>query len=161
MKLDLTRLREVHPLLPENTAAELVHRAGLALQRRHQPGVSFTAVVDEIMTTGTIDWSACSPDDAELLDRHRVTEDGAEAVALSLVHAELGWTVRRRLQRGEHADWLLRDDRRGLVALEISGTDDGDDAARMKEKLLQVLGHHDAPQRRRPAWCASRSHALR
>jgi hypothetical protein len=147
MKLDLTLLREVHPLLPESTAAELVHRAALALQRRHRPGVQLTATVDGVVTTGSIAWTACSPTDADQLDRHRVTEDGAEAVALSLVHAERGWTVRRRLQRGEHADWLLRDDRQQLVALEISGTDDGDDAVRMQEKLAQVLRNDDATQR--------------
>jgi Ni,Fe-hydrogenase III large subunit len=68
-----------------------------------------------------------------------VTEDAAEAVALGLVHRARGWVVCRRLQREEYGDWLLYDAARGaFVALEVSGTDDGDATARMAVKLGQV-----------------------
>jgi hypothetical protein len=86
--------------------------------------------------------------DAEQLDRHRVTEDGAEALALALVHAARGWVVRRRLQRGDFADWLLVEpSRTHLVALEISGTDDTDDTQRMVDELEQVAKSSAGSQR--------------
>ena len=53
------------------------------------------------------------------------------SVALNLV-------VRRRLQRGESADWLLRDADNELVALEVSGTDGGDGGRRLRDKTLQA-----------------------
>lgn len=46
--------------------------------------------------------------------------------------------VRRRLQRGESADWLLRDAQARLVALEVSGIDEGDDSERLRIKVEQV-----------------------
>ena len=48
--------------------------------------------------------------------------------------------MRRRLQRGESADWLLRDAQARLVALEVSGIDKGDDSQRLRIKLEQVRG---------------------
>lgn len=140
MTIDLGRLREMHPLLPEHTAQEHVHRAALALQRRHEPGVRLELVLDGGGSEAELRWPAYANDDAEQLDDHRVTEDGAEAVALAVVHAHHGWTVLRRLQRGDYADWLLAvPGTQKRVALEVSGTDDGDDSARMREKLVQVL----------------------
>jgi len=62
----------------------------------------------------------------------------AEAVALALVHIALGWVVRRRLQRGESADWLLKDPLARLVALEVSGVDEHEDPHRLRKKLNQV-----------------------
>lgn len=87
----------------------------------------------------TLSWEERPAVEALQLDYHRVTEDGAEAVALALVHAARSWVVLRRLQREEHADWLLRETTtRRLVALEVSGTDEGDGDARLTAKLLQV-----------------------
>jgi hypothetical protein len=51
------------------------------------------------------------------------------------------------LQRGEYADWLLDDPGGGCVALEVSGTDDGDALGRMREKLAQVTRCVAAPTR--------------
>jgi hypothetical protein len=45
--------------------------------------------------------------------------------------------VKRRLQRRESADWLLRSDA-GWLALEVSGTASGNPIARLEEKKLQV-----------------------
>jgi hypothetical protein len=78
-----------------------------------------------------------------MLDANRVTELGAEAVALALVHETQGWIARRRLQRGDSADWLLEDESGKLVALEVSGTVVGDAQARLAEKLLQ--GNRSGP----------------
>lgn len=74
-------------------------------------------------------------------DRNRVTEDGSEGVALALGHLYREWRVIRRMQREEHADWLLEDLRAGklqVVALEVSGVDKGSIVARLSEKLTQV-----------------------
>lgn len=73
-----------------------------------------------------------------MLDYHRITEDCAEAIALGVVNVILGWVVRRRLQRGEFGDWLLVDRTGKHVALEVSGTVDGDGATRLAEKVAQV-----------------------
>jgi hypothetical protein len=83
-------------------------------------------------------------------DCNRITEDGAEAVALALTHRHKGWRVIRRLQREEHADWLLEDTResgRQVAALEVSGVDRGGIAQRLTEKLAQVAESVDADQR--------------
>lgn len=84
----------------------------------------------------------------EQRDHHRVTEDGAEALALALVNIVRGWVVRRRLQRGEFADWLLQAPGDLLVALEVSGIDGTPDHRRLEEKLRQVkrakVGDHQS-----------------
>ena len=121
MKLDLERLREMHPALPLSTATSYAHRAALALGRRHEPGASAEVTLDGESVVATLVWEKRPAADALQLDYHRVTEDGAEAVALALVHSSRSWVVLRRLQREEHADWLLRETTsRRLVALEIS-----------------------------------------
>jgi hypothetical protein len=73
------------------------------------------------------------------LDFGRITEDAAEAVALAMVHENGGWTVLRRMQRGDFADWLLLDADGREVALEVSGVDKVDTGQRrLKTKIRQV-----------------------
>jgi len=139
MKLDIEQLHKMHPALPPTTADSYAHRAALALGRRHAPGVVAGVLLDAQLLRATLSWKDRPAADALQLDYHRVTEDGAEAVALALVHASRSWVVLRRLQREEHADWLLRETTtRRLVALEVSGTDEGDSDARLSVKLAQV-----------------------
>jgi hypothetical protein len=45
--------------------------------------------------------------------------------------------MKRRLQQKEHADWLLQNDK-GWLALEVSGTAEGEPSTRLKEKKQQV-----------------------
>jgi hypothetical protein len=85
------------------------HWAALALGRRHEPGVEAEVTLDAESVVATLVWEKRPAADALQLDYHRVTEDGAEAVALALVHSARSWVVLRRLQREEHADWLLRE----------------------------------------------------
>jgi hypothetical protein len=139
--LDLSLLIEMHPLLPPTTSAEYVYRAALALQRSdHTPGTELLMALDG--QTGEqrimLEWHPARLADAAQIDRHRITEDAAEAVALGLAHVVQSWRVVRRLQRGEAADWLLEDIEGGLVAFEISGIDGPQQAQRIKEKLAQV-----------------------
>lgn len=139
VKLDLMELKRMHPLLPAVTAAEYAHRAALGLDRSgHEPGVRMETRFDRTEQTAAIHWLRSNPRDANQLDRHRITEDAAEAIALALVYEARGWEVRRRLQRGEHADWLLRSPEAQTVALEVSGIGDGDDPGRLGDKLKQV-----------------------
>ena len=139
MKLDLDQLASQHPRLPKLTVAEYTHQGALGLGRHgHQPGVGMPADLDGEAHETTVHWTPSPRSDAELLDRHQITEDAAEAIALVLVHVARGWVVRRRLQRGEFADWLLEDPSSARVALEISGTDDKNGASRMREKREQV-----------------------
>lgn len=129
----------MHPLLPYATAAEYAHRAAVGLERYdHQPGVSMETIFDEQTGEASLYWTTVDPEDAEQLDRHRVTEDAAEAIALGYVKVARDWVVRRRLQRGESADWLLHDPEAGLVALEVSGVGTKEDPRRLQEKVEQA-----------------------
>ena len=87
--------------------------------------------------TAEIEWEHQDVRQLESLDGIRVTEDGAEAVALAYVHVRDGWVVKRRCRRGEYADWLLDDDGQ-WAALEISGTKEGDPFARLVDKKAQI-----------------------
>jgi hypothetical protein len=81
-------------------------------------------------------------------DLRRVTEDGAEAVALAIAGKHLGFRVVRRMQREESADWLLEGPQaRSLEALEVSGVDRGPTARRLNEKRRQVRLVEDVDRR--------------
>ena len=148
MKLDLASLKEMHPLLPAVTAADRAHCAAVGLGRHgHTPGVAMTATLDTGEHQTVLDWAVAPAEHAAQLDPHRVTEDAAEAVSLALVNVARGWVVRRRLARGEAADWLLADPEHRLIALEVSGIDRGAIATRLKEKLRQAAGATAAPRR--------------
>ncbi|MEA2600702.1 MAG: hypothetical protein QOF89_1694 [Acidobacteriota bacterium] len=142
------QLKSMHPLLPASTAAEYGHRAAIGLERHsHETGVALATLFHSDAHDATLHWIRSPSGDAEQLDRHRITEDAAEAIALALVHVARGWVVRRRLQRGESADWLLQDPESGLVALEVSGIDEGEDSDRLRLKLEQVRRATIAEQR--------------
>jgi hypothetical protein len=139
MKLDLTLLKQMHPLLPTATALEYAHRAALGLERhRHKLGVSLAVVIDSDRKEARLHWDSSPSRDNAQIDYHRITEDAAEAIALALVHTDQAWVIRRRLQRGEFADWLLVDSKRQSVALEVSGIDEADGGRRLREKIEQV-----------------------
>ena len=135
MRLRLPDLVEQHPKLAWS-AIDYATMASCAFCRSgHSSPTVGSAVHEGIGSAVTIEWDTVVP--LDVLDEHRVTEDGAEAVALSYVHALGGWRVKRRLQRGEHADWLLMASDQYL-ALEVSGTVAGDVNGRLLDKTLQV-----------------------
>ena len=141
-------LKEMHPLLPAATAAEYGHRAGVGLERHgHLPGAALSTLVEEEEGRAVLRWLSPPREDQLQLDEHRITEDSAEAIALALVHTANRWSVRRRLQRGESADWLLQDPEARPVALEVSGIGRGEDPGRLREKLEQVAKSKVAPKR--------------
>lgn len=141
MHLDLRQLQAMHPLLDLASANDYAHKAAVGLGRHgHEPGARMPVTLDQAVLDPepALQWTPAAAEDAAQLDKHKVTEDAAEAIALALVHGARGWVVRRRLQRGEFADWLLMDGARNLVALEVSGVDRPDGGARMRIKREQV-----------------------
>jgi hypothetical protein len=147
MTIDLGRLCENHPEIEEEVLPPYIHRAAMALQRRHVPRVQLRVRQGD-ETDHELVWPAKSPRASEHLDFNRVTEDGAEGVALAVVQKLYGWTAKRRLQRTQFADWLLAQE--GTVeeiAMEVSGTDEEDDAAVLRKKVAQVRKCKVAPKR--------------
>jgi hypothetical protein len=140
--IELHRLREMHPRLPSDLALLMIERAALALERNgHLSGVNLAWEFEQADFDGTMSWPEAGARSRDQHDEHRITEDGAETIALILAHWHQESRVVRRLQRGEHADWLLEsfaEGRRALLALEISGVDRGSIAARVASKLIQV-----------------------
>jgi len=151
MEINLAELREMHPRLPPDLAFALAARAALGLQRNgHGSPVAMELEVERAAIRGSLAWIVSDPTHLEQHDYHRVTEDGAEAITLALVHRRRGWRVVRRMQREEHADWLLEQTEEGprqVVALEVSGVDRGSIAGRFAEKLVQVALSADVDQR--------------
>ena len=108
MNIDLAQLREMHPRLPLDLAASIVVRAGLGLQRNgHASGVQFVIDVARNRIRGYLAWPTADIKELDQHDSNRVTEEGAEAIALALVYTAREWRVVRRMQREEHADWWL------------------------------------------------------
>jgi hypothetical protein len=142
MEINLAELREMHPRLPEDRVLMMTVSAALGLQRNgHVSPVDASLEVEQVATRGMLAWPGSDLAHLEQHDFNRVTEDGAEAVVLALAHRARGWRVVRRMQRGEHADWLLEEIGEGAcqrVALEVSGVDRGGLANRLTEKLAQV-----------------------
>jgi hypothetical protein len=137
MRIALQDLFSIHPAL-RGHPIEFTKSGGFALQRAgHVSPTDAEIEHDGALKTAEIEWTMEDIALMNVLDKHRVTEDGAEAVALAYVNSVAGWKVKRRLQRGEGADWLLRNES-GWLALEVSGTIVGNPRARLEEKKKQV-----------------------
>lgn len=138
----------MHTKLPTYLALSMVGQAAMALERNgHAPGVRVSVDLEQVLSNGALSWPRVDMGKADQRDRHRITEIGAEAVALVLAHRHRAWRIIRRMQRGVRADWLLEDARGGLVALEVSGVDRGSTGTRLSEKLKQVGKSPDVDQR--------------
>jgi len=149
--VDLACLRDMHPRLPPDMAAVMVTRAALGLQRnKHSSGTALEIDIEAVVLCFILRWPDADPSTAKQHDFNRITEDGAEAIALAVAHKTKSWRVVRRMQREEYADWLLEHQESGarrLVALEVSGVDRGSIAARLKDELAQVAKSTDVDQR--------------
>jgi hypothetical protein len=150
MDLDLADLREMHPLLPEDLTLVMIGRAALSLQKNgHGAPVSIRLDLDRVVTHGKLAWPESDPGFLVQHDSRRLTEDGAEAIALAYGHKARGWRVVRRMQQGESADWLLEASSEGTrqrIALEVSGVARGSITARLTQKLKQVSESEDVDQ---------------
>jgi hypothetical protein len=151
VEIDIERLREMHPRLSAHNAPLLVKRAALALERNgHTSGVCVSWNLEDAVVNDVFLWPKTDLSEIDGHDQHRITEDGAEAVALALAHNHKGWRVLRRMQRDEYGDWLLEhgDEKRPeLVALEISGVGRGSIRTRVSRKLEQVAKSRHVHQR--------------
>lgn len=116
-------------------------RAVVALQRRHRPGVKLSGTMRGKNLRQTLKWTERPAQLAQMEDFNRVTEEGAEALALALTGGRCGWKVKRRLQSrlSEGADWLMVSGA-GEVIVEVGGTDEGDLEALCKRKVSQAQG---------------------
>jgi hypothetical protein len=150
MEIDLADLREMHPRLPEDLALVMIGRAALSLQKNgHESPVNLRMDVERAVTRGMLSWPGSDPGFLDQHDSKRLTEDGAEAIALALGHKSRGWRIVRRLQQGEHADWLLEESSAGKslrIALEVSGVARGSITSRLTEKLEEVSRSEDVDQ---------------
>lgn len=137
--IDLDDLSGLCPGLPAASAEPLAFRAVIALQRRHQPGVQLSGSMRGNELREAVLWKERSAELAEMEDFNRVTEEGAEALALALTGRRCGWIVRRRLQSrlSEGADWLMASGAHNVI-VEVGGTDDGDLEALYRRKVSQA-----------------------
>jgi hypothetical protein len=141
MRVELGKLRVFYGKLPASRAQTLVNAAALGLQRgQHAPGVTINLIVGEQrrVPDPELDWEAANLGELLQHDHNRITEDAAEAIALGLAALEMQWTVLRRLQRGEYADWLLSAAEGKRVAFEVCGTDGVFRPRLLKTELDQV-----------------------
>ncbi|MBI3858980.1 MAG: hypothetical protein HY296_01885 [Thaumarchaeota archaeon] len=149
--IDLSDLCDMHPRLPGDMAGVMVMRAALGLQRnKHSSGADLHLAIEHLVSRCALAWPAADLSTSRQHDHNRITEDGAEAIALAVVHKTRAWRVVRRLQREENADWLLEHQDKGvrkLIALEVSGIARGSITARLREKVAQVAKNSDVDQR--------------
>jgi hypothetical protein len=112
----------------------------LALQRAgHRTPVEADTNDDGVEGSAEIHWQWRDTNlvDDVLIDRNRLTEDGAEGIAITYLHAKSAWVVKRRIQQGEYADWLMQREA-DFMAVEVSGTAEGNAFTRLKEKKQQI-----------------------
>ena len=127
--------------LPEDSASALAHRAAVALERRHAPGVHVTGRIRDAAVDEELRWRPRTPAAAAYEDINRVTEEGAEAIGLALACSKCAWRISRRLQArlAEGADWLMVDPSTGsTMVLEIGGTDEQDIDALLVRKIEEA-----------------------
>lgn len=137
MKIELHKLIEYHPKL-RGHAIDYGRSGALALQRANHRSPVKTTVFENGTTFETVvSWRRAQMTTLVSTDDNRLTEDGAEAVALGYIRQVGGWTIKRRTRRGEFADWVLEKDS-SWCAMEISGVAVGDASGRLRQKVAQV-----------------------
>ena len=143
--IDLSRLAEMHPKLERIMASVLTLRAALGLARNnHSSGAELQMNIEREESMRAILLPSVDIEMTEQHDSKRVTEEGAEAIALAVVFETKGYSIRRRMQQGEHGDYLLENQLTGAkMAFEISGIDRGSIQRRLREKLAQIAENTD------------------
>lgn len=139
--IDLSDLGSLHPDLPDELVGAFQMYAAIALERqRHVSGVEFLVTVSNTLVNETIVWRKRKAKDASMLDMNRVTEDGAECLALLVVGQQCSWRAVRRLQSRlrQRADWLVEIPSGETLAFEVSGTESGPFERRIREKKAQA-----------------------
>lgn len=142
MRFDLEELRIAHPQLPQALAASMSLHVALALQRRdHASPCAITMHTGSDRHRASLHWRMRDPAAAQQIEPKRITEVGAEAVALALVSLALDWEVDRRAFDGSGADWVVTERSTGrVIYLEVGGTDVGSVEEVLSKKIRQVEG---------------------
>jgi hypothetical protein len=136
--LSLRRLDEMHPKITAVHASRYAELVGHGMARhRHRAGVRLDVTLEGTAFDVGLEFDP-PVGDIDTEDTNEVTEKTAEAVALALVRTRRDWVVRRRMQRGESADWLLEDPDGRRVALEVSGVMTGSISGRSRRKTAQA-----------------------
>ena len=138
--IDLEELAALTGIAPES-AEPLTFRCAVALERRHRPGAILTGDSNGLELREELRWRQRAPDVVLHEDLNKVTEEGAEAIALAVAALRRSWRVTRRLRSrlAEGADWLLHDPANGSrIILEVGGTDERDVDALLEQKVAQV-----------------------
>ena len=138
--IDLVTLATVTGIAPES-AEPLALRCAIALQRRHRPGVGLTCDMNGRTISEKLYLRGREHATSAHEDWNRVTEEGAEAIALMLASLHHSLRIKRRLQSrfSEGADWLLTNSVTGAkVVLEVGGTDEGDLGVLLSRKIAQA-----------------------
>jgi hypothetical protein len=89
----------MHTKLPTDLALHMVGQAAMALERNgHAPGVPISLDLERVLSIGSLSWPHVDMSVIDKHDHNRITEDGAEAVALTLAHRHKAWRIVRRMQ---------------------------------------------------------------
>lgn len=148
----LERLHERHRGLTPAVCAAFAEAATVCLDRRHVPPQVLALETPSGNTTRSLEWQP-SNDRARAAwaNRDDATRDGAYSVSLAVVEADLGWVALSRAETRTGADYYVGPrrsrDLENAYRLEVSGVDEGDDAAvnrRVTEKVRQALDGRSA-----------------
>jgi len=152
--IDFNDLERLCAGLPAQTAGALAHRAAVALDRRHMPGVGLRVIV-ALDSEHELRWTPRSAGVAINEDSKDATSEGAMGIALAVANRDHRWRLVRRLQStvGEGADWLMKNEAGASFILEVKGTDEaspspGSDGRQTDEAPASCV------RQRRPDWRA-------
>lgn len=138
-QFDVATLRRLHPALLKAVADHLALGARVALSRRYESPCELVVDVEGREARIAMQWKRVRRTHVAMVDQARATEDGAEAVALGIIHLELGCTLVRRTPRGDRTDWLIRDLHTGEeLVLEVAGIDSGSVRSLARVKAQQA-----------------------
>lgn len=150
----LTELHQRHRGLTPAVCAAFAEAASVCFSRHHYPPRSITLNTPKSNVAREIDWQPPNKRTQDAwANRDDATRDAAYSVSLAVVEAELGWVAISRAETRTGADYYIgprgSSDLESAYRLEVSGVDDGDEAAvnrRVGEKVRQALdGKSDRP----------------
>jgi len=153
--LDLRELQHGMVGLSPEVGAEMAQAAAVCLEdQEHEPGTTVLTVRGDLAARYALDWTPVTEQMSRTWRDHAVaTEQGAYAVAISVMRAAKGLAVTERSRRGTGFDfWLGLHDSlfvQNAARLEVSGIRRGDNAAvrrRLREKAGQLQQRTRVPK---------------
>lgn len=144
-----------HPGVTESLGRAYFEAASVCLSRHHLSPTDLTVSLGYLTSRRSIRWAL--PDQRTLRawnNANDATRDGAYAVSLAAVEAELSLVAVSRAETQTGADYYLGPlgaevDLETAFRLEVSGSDSGDPSrirSRLRQKVTQLkLGHSNKP----------------